>query len=208
MLTTRGTTRGTTAERAFTVRSQCHFRCCLHEQGPHSPRTNLFNNRVMSTFGTRPCARHWEHKGIQPSSCPGGNAQRPGHHWLPWWLVIRRLHKLRPWGWPLLQVFSLPAHNLYQEHALPCNQLWVLRPVEPLSDGIAWACVPKGITSSLKHLGYAQPKISQAKILEWVAISSSTGSSRPKDWTCISCASCIAGGFFTTEQPQREVSSS
>ena len=29
--------------------------------------------------------------------------------------------------------------------------------------------------------------ISQAKILEWVAISSSTGSSRPRDWTRISC---------------------
>ena len=40
--------------------------------------------------------------------------------------------------------------------------------------------------------------ISQARILEWVAISFSRGSSRPKDWTCISCT---AGGFFTTEPP-------
>ena len=29
--------------------------------------------------------------------------------------------------------------------------------------------------------------ISQARILEWVAISSSRGSSQPKDWTCIHC---------------------
>ena len=36
----------------------------------------------------------------------------------------------------------------------------------------------------------------QARILEGVAISSSRGSSRPKDRTHISC---IAGGFFTTE---------
>ena len=41
--------------------------------------------------------------------------------------------------------------------------------------------------------------ISQARILEWVAISSSRGSSHPRDWTCIShicCVSCIAVGFF------------
>ena len=36
--------------------------------------------------------------------------------------------------------------------------------------------------------------ILHARILEWVAISFSRGSSRPKDWTCISC---IADGFFT-----------
>ena len=39
--------------------------------------------------------------------------------------------------------------------------------------------------------------ISQARILEWVAISFSRGSSRPRDQTYISCGSCIAGRFFT-----------
>ena len=34
-------------------------------------------------------------------------------------------------------------------------------------------------------------------LLEWVAISSSRGSSQPRDQTCVSCVSCIAGGFFT-----------
>ena len=38
--------------------------------------------------------------------------------------------------------------------------------------------------------------ISQARILEWVAISFSRGSSRPRDWTCISCVSCFTGRFF------------
>ena len=33
--------------------------------------------------------------------------------------------------------------------------------------------------------------ISQARILEWVAMSSSRASSQPKDWTCSSCVSCI-----------------
>ena len=38
--------------------------------------------------------------------------------------------------------------------------------------------------------------ISQARILEWAAVFFSRGSSRPRDWTLVSCS---AGGFFTTE---------
>ena len=41
-------------------------------------------------------------------------------------------------------------------------------------------------------------RIVQARIREWVAISSSRSSSWPRDWASISC---IAGGFFTTEPP-------
>ena len=37
----------------------------------------------------------------------------------------------------------------------------------------------------------------QARILNWVAIPSSRKSSRPRDWTCINCGTCIAGRFFT-----------
>ena len=40
--------------------------------------------------------------------------------------------------------------------------------------------------------------ISQVKILKWVAISFSRGSSWPRDLTCVSR---IVGGFFTTESP-------
>ena len=39
--------------------------------------------------------------------------------------------------------------------------------------------------------------ILQARILEWVAISSSGGSSWPKDWTRVSCVSCTADRFCT-----------
>ena len=39
--------------------------------------------------------------------------------------------------------------------------------------------------------------ISQASILEWVAMPSSRGSSQPSDGTCVSYISCI-GRFFTT----------
>ena len=43
--------------------------------------------------------------------------------------------------------------------------------------------------------------ISQARTLEWVAISSSTESSQPRDWTLICCVFCIAGGFFLPPEP-------
>ena len=41
--------------------------------------------------------------------------------------------------------------------------------------------------------------ILQARTLEWVAMPSSRGSSRPRDQTCNSCSSYTAGEFFTTE---------
>ena len=42
-------------------------------------------------------------------------------------------------------------------------------------------------------------RIFQARILEWVTISSSKGSCWHRDLTHDSCVSCIADGFFTTE---------
>ena len=41
--------------------------------------------------------------------------------------------------------------------------------------------------------------IFQARILEWVAMPSFSGSSPPREQTCISSASCTAGEFFTAE---------
>ena len=38
--------------------------------------------------------------------------------------------------------------------------------------------------------------ILQARILEWVAMPSSRESSRSRDWTCVSCSSCIVGGWI------------
>ena len=44
--------------------------------------------------------------------------------------------------------------------------------------------------------------ISQARILDQVAISFSRGSSRPLDWTLVSCTT---GRFFTTEPPGKPI---
>ena len=43
--------------------------------------------------------------------------------------------------------------------------------------------------------GFSVHGILQTRILEWVAISFSRGSSQPTDWSQVSC---IVGGFFTT----------
>ena len=40
--------------------------------------------------------------------------------------------------------------------------------------------------------------ISQARLLEWVAIFFSRESSWPRDWTHVPGVSCLAGGFYTT----------
>ena len=47
--------------------------------------------------------------------------------------------------------------------------------------------------------------IFQARILEWVAMPSSRGSSQPKDWTHVSWCSCIADRFFTAEPPGKPI---
>ena len=58
----------------------------------------------------------------------------------------------------------------------------------------AQGCLPKRLLPSVHG-------ISQARILEWVAVPSSRGSSPPRDRTRVSCGSCIADGFFTAELP-------
>ena len=52
---------------------------------------------------------------------------------------------------------------------------------------------------------YSVHGILQARILEWVAISSSRESSWPRGWTHVSCDSCIAGKFFTHWAIQEEL---
>ena len=54
------------------------------------------------------------------------------------------------------------------------------------------------------HMDYSPPgfsvhEILQARILEWVAMTSSRGSLQPMDQTHVSWGSCIAARFFTTE---------
>ena len=61
----------------------------------------------------------------------------------------------------------------------------------------AQLCLTLGDLLDCSPPGSSVHGILQARILEWVAISSSRGSSPSGDRTSVSCVSCIAGGFFT-----------
>ena len=60
------------------------------------------------------------------------------------------------------------------------------------------SCSPPGSTAH---------GIFQARMLKWVAISFSRGSSQPRDWTSISCVSCISRQILypcTIHRPQEK----
>ena len=69
----------------------------------------------------------------------------------------------------------------------------------------SWSTLCDPIVRSLP--GFSVDRIFLARILEWVAISSSRGSSRPREQTLVSFISCIAGGFFITEPSGKPLSS-
>ena len=76
----------------------------------------------------------------------------------------------------LFYLMAFPMHA----HAQLLQLYWTLW--DPM------ACSPPG---SSVH------EILQARVLEWVSMSSSKGSSWPRDQTHVSCIFCTAGGFFT-----------
>ena len=60
--------------------------------------------------------------------------------------------------------------------------------------GCVWLCVsPMDYTLP----GFSVHGILQTRVLEWVAMPFSRGSSQPRDQTCVSTSLALAGGFFT-----------
>ena len=70
---------------------------------------------------------------------------------------------------------------------------------------VAGGCLPSCAHMDCTPPGSSVHGIFQARILEWVAIALSRRSSQPRDQTCVSRVSCIAGGFFPAESPGRNV---
>ena len=68
---------------------------------------------------------------------------------------------------------------------------------------VTWSCPTLCDPMDSSPPGSSVHGISQARILEWVAISFSRASSRPRDQTHVPC---LAGGFFTTEPPGKPIS--
>ena len=103
-------------------------------------------------------------------------------------------------------------NSLHQLQTRSCFRSWGLYfPVEwfRLSEGRVLGCAcGRGCAPAQLCLILCDPMdcsspgssvhgVSQARMLEWVAISSSRGSSQPRNWTPISWVSWIAGRFFT-----------
>ena len=67
---------------------------------------------------------------------------------------------------------------------------------EKWTESVSWSVMYDSATprTVCSPPGSSVHEILQAKILEWVAISSSKGSFRPRDWTRVSCIACR---FFT-----------
>ena len=63
--------------------------------------------------------------------------------------------------------------------------------VEPLECVSAPSCLMACDPMDCSPPGSSVPGVFQARILEWVAISSSRGSLQPRDQTHVSCVSCI-----------------
>ena len=103
------------------------------------------------------------------------------------------------------RIWCFHCHNLISVSGWepkPCSRLYRLRPLEISTIVITLLKGKVMVTHlylTLRTHGYSPSGVSihgifQARILEWVAISFSRGSSWPRDWTQVSC---IAGGFFT-----------
>ena len=90
-----------------------------------------------------------------------------------------------------------------QKDYIILSSLWN-PPVDGFPARLCYCLVAKScptLCHPLSPPGSSVHGIFQARILEWVAISFSRGSSRPRDWTHVSCVSYMAGRFFTPEPP-------
>ena len=88
-------------------------------------------------------------------------------------LFVCRLLPLN-FGWGPVGGQAQNSSTPWHTHAQLLSCVWLL--CDPIN------CSP---------LGSSVYGILQARIVDWVAIPSSRGSSRPRDWTCISYVSCI-----------------
>ena len=66
---------------------------------------------------------------------------------------------------------------------------------------VAKSCLMHCYPVNCSPPGSSVHEIFQPRILEWVAISNSRGSSRTRDWNCVSMSPALAGVCFTPEPP-------
>ena len=102
-------------------------------------------------------------------------------------------------------IFLTQGLNLHVLHLLhwQVDSLLLVPPLYYTNKDCVWAqlCPTHHDPMDCSPSGSSVCEIFQARILEWIAIFSSRGSSQPRDQTCVSWCSCTAGRFFTVEPP-------
>ena len=110
-------------------------------------------------------------------------------------------HMLVPWSLPLPHWGHDLSDTILYFLLSPANAPGLI-PNAPSLD--ACACVVQALQSCLtlcgpmgcSPAGSSVHGILLARVLEWVAMTSSRAFSQLRDWTGVSCASCITGRFF------------
>ena len=125
----------------------------------------------------------------------------------PWHLWLDRLaHIHLPFFFLLnesIVISSSSKHNLPMLVGSNLHSFYILFNYQWLSSfAVSVLCCAKLCLTLCNPVGCSPPGSSvhgilQARILEWVAMASSRGSSQPRDQTHIPCISCTAGGCFT-----------
>ena len=91
--------------------------------------------------------------------------------------------------------YLLPLFRLESARTLSCSALFNFLPPH----GLQQSCVLCSPPGSSVH------GISQARILEWAAVSFSRGSSQSRYQNRVSAAPALTGRFFTTEPPGKPI---
>ena len=131
-----------------------------------------------------------------PSPTPPWPPWAHTHTTLPTYVHTRE-HTHRQLCWPPIHIHTLhPSPSTHPKSASTntCVHAKSLRPCLTL-------CDPKDCSPA----GYSVRGILQARILEWVAIPFSTGSSQPRDRTHVSYSSCPAVRFFIAEPTRKPI---
>ena len=135
--------------------------------------------------------RHYfDYKGLYKGPCSQSYGF-PSSHVRMWELDKKKGWAPKNWGlWTVVLEKTL-------ESSLDSKEIQPVNPKGRVSE-VAQLCPTLCDPVDCSPPGSSIHGIFQARVLGWVAISFSRGSSWPRARTCVSC---LAGGFFTTEPP-------
>ena len=161
-------------------------------QFPHMPRASYLSNCPSLLPESLWCrtilSPRKQRQKCQVINTTGGDLQPKRHK--NWWITIsfpitettlkRALHSL----------LETPQQDLFS--GVNFSLLCVLSCLAVSNSATPW---------TVAHQDSSVHRIFQARTVNWVAISHSSGSSRPRDRTCLSWVSCTGSRFFTTAPP-------